>query len=379
VTFRPHFAIASTYTKNPMTIVEGRIWIDGCFDFAHHGHAGAMLQARQEGTELYVGVHSDEEILKHKGPVVMKLPERVIAVEGCRWCTKVVPNAPYVTDPLVMDQYGCKYVVHGDDITTDADGKDCYQICKDLGRFIVVKRTPNISTTDLVGRMLDINSHHHQGPISLNHPITDIRERVQSYASDPSGRDSYAGVYFNIEESSTLHEFVSPKNGYQKVVLVVGEFDLFHPGHIKFLQETQKYARSNDAKVIVGIYDDATAKNANYPIMNLVERSLCVLQSKYIDGLVIGAPKVLDTAFLGKIPGNVIKVVVNASDLPSQAQLLDPTLVHELSEYEYSDMTTSTIVNRVLDNRAEYEERQRKKGWKSELEQQLKQEVAYNK
>ena len=35
-----------------------------------------MLQARQLGTELYVGVHSDESILENKGPTVMRLDER---------------------------------------------------------------------------------------------------------------------------------------------------------------------------------------------------------------------------------------------------------------------------------------------------------------
>jgi glycerol-3-phosphate cytidylyltransferase-like family protein len=43
------------------------------------GHAGAMLQARQLGTELLVGVHSDEAILENKGPTVMRLDER------CAW------------------------------------------------------------------------------------------------------------------------------------------------------------------------------------------------------------------------------------------------------------------------------------------------------
>jgi ethanolamine-phosphate cytidylyltransferase len=57
-------------------ILEDRIWVDGCWDFFHHGHAGAMLQARQLGTELYVGVHSDESILENKGPTVMTLQER---------------------------------------------------------------------------------------------------------------------------------------------------------------------------------------------------------------------------------------------------------------------------------------------------------------
>ncbi len=70
----------------------------------------------------------------------MKLDERVAAVTACRWVTQAVPGAPYVTSPDVMDQYGCKYVVHGDDITSDANGEDCYKVVKDLGRFVVVKK-----------------------------------------------------------------------------------------------------------------------------------------------------------------------------------------------------------------------------------------------
>ncbi|KOS22647.1 putative ethanolamine-phosphate cytidylyltransferase [Escovopsis weberi] len=57
-------------------LYEGRIWVDGCFDFFHHGHAGAIVQSRRLGNELYCGVHSDEAILKNKGPSVMNLAER---------------------------------------------------------------------------------------------------------------------------------------------------------------------------------------------------------------------------------------------------------------------------------------------------------------
>lgn len=65
---------------------DDRIWVDGCFDFSHHGdyafptakdtvdtymyklgHAGAMLQAKQLGNYLVVGVHTDEEIMENKG------------------------------------------------------------------------------------------------------------------------------------------------------------------------------------------------------------------------------------------------------------------------------------------------------------------------
>lgn len=42
------------------------------------GHAGAMLQARRLGNELFVGLHSDEAILENKGPAVMTLQERLV-------------------------------------------------------------------------------------------------------------------------------------------------------------------------------------------------------------------------------------------------------------------------------------------------------------
>jgi len=45
---------------------EVRVWVDGCFDMVHFGHANALRQAKGLGTKLIVGVHSDEEIAKHK-------------------------------------------------------------------------------------------------------------------------------------------------------------------------------------------------------------------------------------------------------------------------------------------------------------------------
>ena len=45
---------------------EIRVWVDGCFDMVHFGHANALRQAKALGHKLIVGVHSDEEIAKHK-------------------------------------------------------------------------------------------------------------------------------------------------------------------------------------------------------------------------------------------------------------------------------------------------------------------------
>jgi hypothetical protein len=72
-----------------------RVWVDGCFDMMHFGHANAMrqvrgaglarvavadrgcgVQAKAMGDVLVVGVHSDEQIALNKGPTVMNNQER---------------------------------------------------------------------------------------------------------------------------------------------------------------------------------------------------------------------------------------------------------------------------------------------------------------
>ena len=45
-----------------------RVWCDGCYDMVHFGHANSLRQAKAMGDYLVVGVHTDEEITKHKVP-----------------------------------------------------------------------------------------------------------------------------------------------------------------------------------------------------------------------------------------------------------------------------------------------------------------------
>ncbi|ODV98080.1 hypothetical protein PACTADRAFT_36416 [Pachysolen tannophilus NRRL Y-2460] len=364
-----------------------------------------MLQARRIGKELYVGVHSDEEILVNKGPTVMMLDERLVAVEACKWCTKPIPNAPYVTDPKVMDRYGCKYVVHGDDITTDANGEDCYRDVKNLGRFIVVKRTPNISTTDLVGRMLLAQKTHHI--LSINNKDWDSYQlgknnnvnklldkdssiRFKNYASAKDGKSLNSLVLINTSEKK-LYEYIKPslevsnriKNG---VYFIDGGFDLFNPGHIEALRLLREKASNYNYSVIVGLHDDLCVnenKGLNYPIMNLLERSLCVLQCKYVDGIVLGSPYIPDENFINNLNnqlygGKILKVFhgptseLNKDNLNPYHNIRH--LYSNLGPHKYDNISTEVIVSRVLHNREAYEERQRKKGWKSEIERKLQME-----
>ena len=293
-----------------------------------------MVQARQLGDELYVGVHSDEAILENKGPTVMTLRERLLATDACRWVTKSIAHAPYVTQLDWISHFGCKYVVHGDDITSDGGGEDCYRFVKAANRFKVVKRTPSISTTDLVGRMLLCTKGHfikslekelageggHGTEAERKANGEAMKERIRLYATDETAQNPGVDVWFwsegrgEIKTNAAQDKSISfnelfrgkgPRPG-QRVVYVDGGFDLFSSGHIEFLrsvtQAEEELARKegwysqqavDERKgkgadygpvfVVAGVHDDEvinTWKGVNYPIMNIFERGLCVLQCR---------------------------------------------------------------------------------------------------
>lgn len=62
---------------------------------------------------------------------------------------------------------------------------------------------------------------------------------------------------------------------------MAGAFDLFHVGHLDFLEQ----ARKRGDYLIVGLHTDPVVnkyKGSNYPIMNIHERVLSVLACKVI-------------------------------------------------------------------------------------------------
>ncbi|UNI21268.1 Ethanolamine-phosphate cytidylyltransferase [Purpureocillium takamizusanense] len=428
-------------------LLDGRIWVDGCFDFFHHGHAGAMVQARQLGDELYAGVHSDEDILANKGPTVMTLEERLAATDACRWVTKSVSHAPYVTELPFISHYGCRYVVHGDDITSDSDGNDCYRFVKEAGRFKVVKRSPGISTTDLVGRMLLCTKTHfihslqrmlagdegYGSPDERRAQGEAMLARLRLYATDetakapgadvwfwtpttttktttPGRRDGNAGGSGGVADGGSFERLLAGKGPLpgQRVVYVDGGFDLFSSGHIEFLRRVvvaeEELARAaggwfddeaavarrkaanggkdyGPAYVVVGVHEDEVInewKGVNYPIMNMFERGLCVLQCKYINAVVFGAPFTPTKAYLTALP-------LGGDGVPPAAIYHGPTafmpltydpyeapkamgIYREIGAHAFADVNAGEIVQRIMRSRDMYEARQRAKGVKAEAE-----------
>jgi len=329
----------------------------------HFGHANALRQARELGDYLIVGVHSDEAILKNKGPTVMKEEERYKAVAACKWVDEVVKDAPYVTDVKMLEDYNVDFCVHGDDLVTASDGTDCYAAVKAAGKFKVVKRTSGVSTTDLVGRMLLLTKTHFVKRENDGTVFLEKRLELETLKEFGKSRRPTTITQFNMI-TKRIDEFSSSKQPHpnDKVVYIDGSFDLFHVGHIMVLEKAKKQGDY----LIVGIYDDQTVnqyQGKNLPIMNVYERCLGVLSCRFVDEVVIGAPLEISKDFIDSLK---INVVCCGTTPHSYTNLKDtykvPKELGILATVESpSKLTTPAIIDRILENHKDFEARNKKK------------------
>lgn len=340
-----------------------RVWCDGCYDMVHFGHANQLRQAKQLGGYLIVGVHTDAEITEHKGPPVFDEEERYRMVRGIKWVDQVVEGAPYVTTVSTLDKYECDFCVHGDDITLTADGVDTYEEVKKCGRYRECQRTAGVSTTDLVGRMLLLTRCHHTFGDDMT---TENCERARSLSTDNEAVSPWTRVSRFLPTTQTIMQFAEgrPPAPNDVIVYVCGAFDLFHIGHLCFLEE----ARRLGDYLMVGIHSDQVVnqyKGGNHPIMSLHERVLSVLAYKPVSEVIIGAPFTVTSELIERFN---IQIVAQGSRTPFHVLPGEPDpfrAAKELGIFRLidsgSDMTTEMIINRIIDHRREFEMRNRNK------------------
>ena len=338
-----------------------RVYVDGCFDMMHSGHMNAVRQAKliaeSVGGVLVVGVHTDAEIERNKGPPVMRDAERIALVAAVKWVDELIFDTPYSATLPFLDAIDCEYCVHGDDISINADGTDAYAEAKAAGRMKVVKRTEGVSTTDLVGRLLLFSREHHTpfapsaepmarspGGTAASPLATTLMTSASAAAAAAAavaasaaaaaaaaaaasgGSSGYAEL--NIS-SSGVSQFLPTtwrlrafSNGRvarptEKIVYVHGTFDLLHAGHVMALYE----ARQHGDFLLVGLHDDATVnrlRGRNHPIASLHERALCVLALGCVDEVILGAPARISADLLKSMN---IHVVVGDVDEPNAEEV----------------------------------------------------------
>ncbi|GLJ37075.1 hypothetical protein SUGI_0751320 [Cryptomeria japonica] len=348
-----------------------RVYMDGCFDLMHYGHCNALRQARALGDELVVGVVSDEEIIANKGPPVMSLNERMVMVSAIKWVDEVIADAPYAINEDFMNklfnEYKIDYIIHGDDPCLLPDGSDAYALAKKVGRYKQIKRTEGVSSTDIVGRMLlcvrdrpNSDSHNHaslQRQFSHGH-----NQKTESGGSSNGTRISHF-----LPTSRRIVQFSNGKGPGPdaRIIYIDGAFDLFHAGHVEIL----KRARELGDFLLVGIHTDQTVsvhQGPHHPIMNLHERSLSVLACRYVDEVIIGAPWEITRDMITTFNISLVvhgTVAENENPLNGQVDPYEAPKsmgVFKILESPL-DITTTTIIRRIVANREAYQKRNEKK------------------
>jgi len=368
----------------------------------HSGHYNAIRQARQLCDILVVGVHSDAEIAKHKGPPVMNEQERLACVKACKWVDEVAFDTPYDPSIELLDKLNCDFGIHGDDTSTTSDGQDAYGELKKAGRMRIIKRTAGVSTTDLVGRLLLLSREHlmqsprftpqtppgsPQGPLILSSNVKDIPPLIIDRPAVPLVKESKqhyaAGLTNFLPTAWRIAQFSNHRQPSKsdKVVYIDGAFDMFHVGHVEILEKAKKLGTF----LYVGLHDDDTVnkhKGRNYPIMNLHERAMNILSCRYVDEVVMGAPWAVTRDLITTLN---ISVVVSGSntkmDLEFDKSGEDPYVeAKRMNLFKVvenpSPLTTEAVVKRIIENRMKYEKRNESRSKKDLSYLQNKQYVA---
>ncbi|KAF8064079.1 cholinephosphate cytidylyltransferase [Lyophyllum atratum] len=146
-----------TYKINPPpTDRPMRVYADGVYDLFHFGHALQLRQAKMSFPSVYllVGVCSDELVKSHKAQTIMTHAERLEAARHCRWVDEIVPDAPWIIDEEFIKRFEIDYVAHDEDPYAGGGHDDVYAYAKSQGKFIPTRRTPGVSTSELLERIV---------------------------------------------------------------------------------------------------------------------------------------------------------------------------------------------------------------------------------
>jgi len=127
-----------------------RIVTYGTFDIIHSGHIRLLRRARELGDELYVGLSSDSfNLVKHKQSL-LDFNNRKMILEAIRYVDFVFAEEDWEQKKEDIAKYAIDVFVMGD------DWRGKFDFMEEYCDVVYLPRTPNISTTMLKKRKIDI-------------------------------------------------------------------------------------------------------------------------------------------------------------------------------------------------------------------------------
>lgn len=340
-----------------------KIYVDGVFDIIHSGHFNALRQAKKLGDILVVGINSDSDVEKVKGPTIMNCHERAALAQACKWADIVVEDTPYTPTLALINELGIDYCSHGDDIPYNEKGECAYDEMIKAGKFKIFKRTEGVSTTEIIGRLLSCSKEikkksDYEENMTSKEIVMELSKLEEYQSKKKPMMSSFLATSHRIAEFSNNK---TPKDN-DKIIYIDGAFDILHIGHI----ETLKKAKELGDFLYVGVHDDETVnkyRGKNYPILNLNERVFNLLALKYVDEVIIGAPwkitpdmiKLLkiSTVVQGTTPKYDTEFIQLGNKIDDPYQIPKDLGIYQAIPSEY-DLSCEILVDRLMKNRNIY-------------------------
>ena len=168
--------------------------------------------------------------------------------------------------------------------------------------------------------------------------------------------------------SHSTNDRTTPAVTFRVYVDIVG--DLFHGGHVSFLERVRETAtaiagrKSANGSVprielVVGLMnDDEAASYKRLPVLTLAERTRVVEACRHVDMVIPGCPAKVDRVFIEE---NHISLVVHGDDFDEMTMRQHYDVPIDLGIFAtvpYSDdsargeVSTTTIIDRILSREA---------------------------
>lgn len=192
--------------------------------------------------------------------------------------------------------------------------------------------TAGISTTGLIKRI-------------LRHTAVGDPENVLS---------QYTGTSPFLQTTRKFYEFTKDDSNQpkpnDKLIYVAGTFDLFHVGHLDFLEK----AKSLGDYLIVGLHGDDTL-SSNRSVLSLNERVMTLLSYKYVNEVLFDAPPIVTSDLIEHFN---VDMVYHGRFSDSNNRFDPYEIPKRMGKFDNidsgSDVTTDKIVERIRKHDEQY-------------------------
>ena len=131
-----------------------RGYIDMVGDLFHYGHINQIKHVYNLDYDIIVGVHSDKTVESYKRTPILTMDERTAIIESCKYVSTVIKDAPLIITEEFLDIHNIDMVFHGHSLKDHSKYCKMYEIPLQLGKFTRTKYTDEISTTDIIERII---------------------------------------------------------------------------------------------------------------------------------------------------------------------------------------------------------------------------------